>query len=537
RRTLDGIAVTPLGRAADLENRTTAGRPTRVGAWDIRSQVGLDDPKATHDAALAELEGGATSLWLVADGASGAPEVATALTDVLLDLAPVVLESRGDAIALAQAFLAYADERGLDPHPGSNLGADPVGAALRAERDPAIGEELAAVARLAADHGILGVVVDATVVHDRGASDVQELGYATALGAAYLRALTDAGLELAQAAALVEFRFAATGEQFPTIAKLRAARRLWARVLELSGAAESDRIQRQHAVTSRPMLSAYDPYVNMLRTTVAAFAAGVGGADAVTVLPFDSPLGRSESFGRRIARNVSHLLIEESRVAQVTDPAGGAYAVERLTDELAVAGWEELGRVEESGGVVAALTDASFWDRVAEVVARRDQQVAQRKRPITGLSEFPDAAETRLVRESDPLQPPVRRYGAAFEALRDEPRGSVFLASMGTVAAHTARVTFASNLFAAGGIAVTYPGPLPDVDAVLAAYDGRPVVCLAGSDAAYAEWGRELVAALREAGAQHVILAGKPGELDVDDSCAMGVDALAFLNRTREVSA
>src|SRR5690606_41372243 len=109
------------------------------------------------------------------------------------------------------------------------------------------------------------------------------------------------------------------------------------------------------------------------RTTVAAFAAGVGGADAVTVLPFDSPLGRSEAFGRRIARNVSHLLIEESHVAQVTDPAGGAYAVERLTDDLAVAGWAELGRIEEAGGAVAALADGSFHSRVEEVVAERDR--------------------------------------------------------------------------------------------------------------------------------------------------------------------
>ena len=158
----------------------------------------------------------------------------------------------------------------------------------------------------------------------------------------------------------MEFRYAATDEQFSQIAKLRAARRLWARVLELSegGAAE----QRQHVVTSRPMMSKYDPYVNMLRTTVAAFAAGVGGADSVTVLPFDSPLGRPETLGRRIARNTSPLLMWESHVAKVADPAGGSYAVEKLTDDLAVAAWEELGRIESDG------LDA-FQERVAAVVA------------------------------------------------------------------------------------------------------------------------------------------------------------------------
>ena len=151
------------------------------------------------------------------------------------------------------------------------------------------------------------------------------------------------------AAGLVEFRYAVTDEQFAPIAKLRAARRLWARVLELSGAAAAAAPQRQHAVTSRPMMSRYDPYVNLLRTTVAAFAAGVGGADAVTVLPFDSPLGRPETLGRRIARNTSALLISESHLARVADPAGGSFAVERLTDDLAHAGWAELGRLERRG--------------------------------------------------------------------------------------------------------------------------------------------------------------------------------------------
>lgn len=546
RATLDGVAVTPLGRAVDLEGLETRGRPTRSGAWDIRAQVPAADPRHAHEAALADLEGGATSVWLTATpDAEPGPLLDTVLEGVFIDLAPVVLDAGSGARSMAESFLTHARGRDVVPHPATNLGSDPVGVAVRSGESPGDGalDELVAVAGMARDAGVLGVVVDATAVHDRGASDAQELGYAVATGAAYLRALVDSGLDVDTAAGLVEFRLAATDEQFPTIAKLRAARRLWARVLELSGA--DSREQRQHAVTSRPMMSTYDPYVNMLRTTVAAFAAGVGGADAVTVLPFDSPLGRPEAFGRRIARNVSHLLVEESHLAKVTDPAGGAYAVERLTDDLARAGWAELGRIEESGGVLAALADGSLQARIDEVAAERDRLVAERKRPLTGLSEFPDAAETRLEREPDPTQPDVRRYGAAFEALRDDPRGRVFLASMGTVAAHTARVTFASNLLAAGSVEVVYPGPLADVDAAVAAYDGAPVVCLCGSDAAYAEWGPALVAALRDAGARHVVVAGKPtvrgpdGEvhLEVDDSCAMGVDALAFLTRTREVSA
>jgi methylmalonyl-CoA mutase len=419
---------------------------------------------------------------------------------------------------------------------------DPVGAHLRgfetlAGARSSTTEDIARAAELASRLGCRALVVDGTAVHDLGASDVQELGYVLALGAHYLRAFAEAGVAPDDAAELVEFRLAATDEQFVTIAKLRAVRRVWARMLELSGAAEDHRTMRLHAVTSRPMMTKYDPWVNMLRTCVAAFAAGVGGADAVTVLPFDARLGLPDAFARRIARNTSTLLVEESHVAKVADPAGGAFAVEKLTDDLAVSGWEELGRIESAGGLLAALDDGSLRSRIDEVVAERDRQVATRKRPITGLTEFPHLHET--LPERAPYAEgalPVRPYGEAFEALRDAPAEQpVFLATMGTIAAHTARASFASNLFAAGGIDVLNEGRHDDVESVLGHYTGQPVVCLVGNDKAYAAWGADLVAGLRDAGATWVILAGRPVEgFEVDDTCAMGVDALDFLTRTRE---
>jgi methylmalonyl-CoA mutase len=222
-------------------------------------------------------------------------------------------------------------------------------------------------------------------------------------------------------------------------------------------------------------------------------------------------------------------------VARVADPAGGSFAVERLTDDLARVAWDELGRIEASGGIVAALADGSLLTRVEEAAAVRAGEVATRRRPLTGLSEFPNLAESLPARDGDP--DPVDRYGAAFEALRDEPAATrVFLATLGPVAAHTARATFASNLLAAGGIAVDVAGPTDGVESVLAAYAGQPVACLAGTDTTYAEWGSDVVAALREAGATRVIIAGRPIE-GVDDSAATGVDALAFLTRTREALA
>src|SRR6478609_1873465 len=267
RTTLDGIGITPLGVPDDLTGLETSGRPTRQGDWDIRAYVDGRPAGLANEEALVDLDGGVTSLWLRVDADT---DLGTLLDRVLLDLAPVVFDGADPATTAG-----YLEGREL--HPETNLGV------------PA-DEATVAIAKSAQRLEVRGFVVDATKVHDRGASDAQELGWSMATAAAYLRTLTGAGLSVDEATSLVEFRYAATEEQFPTIAKLRAARRLWARVLQLSEA--DGRAMRLHAVTSRPMMSKYDPWVNMLRTTVAAFAAGVGGADSVTVLPFDSPLGR-----------------------------------------------------------------------------------------------------------------------------------------------------------------------------------------------------------------------------------------------------
>lgn len=534
RTTLDGIEVTPLGTADLVDGLATAGRPRRAGDWDIRAHLSGTDAKLTNEVALVDLTNGVTSLWVELGGGLGPQDLEAILTEVFIDLAPVVLDAPEDPLAAAEAYVALLKDRVVDPADGTNLGVDPIGARLRGVPTDST-DVLGAVAKLALEAGTLGVVVDATAVHDLGASEGQELGYSLAVGAAYLRSLTEAGIALDDALRLMEFRYAATDDQFATIAKLRAARRLWARIAELSDASPEVRAQRQHVVTSRPMMTKYDPWVNMLRTTVAAFAAGVGGADSVTVLPFDSALGRPDAFARRIARNTSSLLMYESHLAKVADPAGGSYAVEKLTDDLAKAGWAEFGRIEESGGIAAALDDGSLQSRVDETAAERESEIALRQRPLTGVTEFPNLAEVLPEREPDDVSKHVRRYGASFEAMRDEPAAStVFLATLGSVASHTARATFAANLFAAGGIAVDVAGPTEDAHEVVAAYAGQRVACLAGSDSTYGEWGADTIATLRAAGAQHVIVAGKVRDLEVDDSCAVGVNALEFLTRTRE---
>jgi methylmalonyl-CoA mutase len=495
RTTYDGVEIPPLGTA---EGTPSAGpRPSRAGAWDVRVRAGTDNARI-----LAELRAGATSLWVLTEDLE--PDQLEALLDgVLLDLAPVVLET--PTLAHAEALLARGPL-----HADSNLGAS-------------TDDDLVAIARLALDAGVRGIVVDAVAIHEQGASDVQELGWLLARGAQVLRVLEDAGIEPEEAVGLVELRVAVTDEQLPSIAKLRAIRVLWARMVYLCGVAEPR--TRVHAVTSRPMTSAYDVHVNLLRSTVATFAAGVGGADAVTTVPFDEPTGEISTRARRLARNISALLVDESHVARVADPAGGAYAVERLTDDLCQAAWAELGRIETEG-------EDAFLARVSDVKARREDDVAHRRRPMTGLSEFAHLADPVPARRNLSY-----RYGAAFEAMRREaPDAHVFLATLGPVAQHTAQAQFATNLLAAGGIRVDVAGATDGVDDLVAAYAGQSVVCFAGTDTAYTEWGSGSAHALRSAGATHVVVVGSPVDW-ADDTCDAEVDAVAFLTRTREALA
>ena len=555
RITLDGIEVPPLGTpelvvgvpAPGIPGQAPYTRGARLSSpeegWDVRAHVADGDAQRSAADVITDLENGVTSLWLsLGAGGIALEDLDVVLGDVLLDLAPVVLDCPSDPVGAARALVDLLDRKGVDAAAGTSLGGDPVGASLRGhdiDREQVV-TELATTAR---EHGLLALTVDGTAVHDLGATDAQELGYTMAVAADYLRILTErAGLDVATAAGLIEFRYAASDAQFATIAKFRAARRMWHRVLELSGAPDAAG-QVQHAVTSRPMMTKYDPWVNMLRTTVAAFAAGVGGARSVTVLPFDSPLGLPDALARRNARNTSALLVSESHVARVTDPGGGSFALERMTDDLAHAGWAQFQEIEREGGVVASLADDDgLCRRIQEqAVAARRRQVATRRRPITGVSEFPNLGEELPERKPWPegaLQ--VERYGAVFEAMRDEPATTpVLLATMGPIAQHTARASFAANLLAAGGVDTVSAGATQGPDDLVAALQEHPttVVCLAGTDAAYAEWGKQAVSALREAGATYVILAGKPGDNTVDgvdDSCAIGVDAVAFLGRVRE---
>ncbi|SBW18838.1 Methylmalonyl-CoA mutase small subunit [Candidatus Protofrankia californiensis] len=558
--TYDGVRIWPLYTAADVPGqpvgvpglapfvRGSRAQGPGTDGWDVRALHAHPDAKVTNSAVLTDLENGVTSLWLrLGEGGLGVPELADALHDVYLHLAPVVLDPGAQTAAAAEAYFELAAERRVPASDlAGSLGADPLGLAARTGAPADLDLAAALAVRCARGfRSLRAVVVDAQPYHDAGGSDAEELGASIATGVAYLRVLTAAGLSLAEAFGQLEFRYAATADPFATIAKLRAARRLWARVGEVCGAPPA-RAQRQHAVTSSVMMTCRDPWVNMLRTSLACFAAGIGGAEAVTVQPFDLKLGLPDDFSRRIARNTPIILQEESSLIQVIDPAGGSWYVESLTAELAAAGWAFFTEIERAGGMAAALSSGLVDARIAVTREKRADAIAHRHDPLTGVSEFPNPNEKLPERPPAPARSsgtaggglPIFDYDRDFEQLRDRAdrhlaatgsRPVVFLATLGSPVSFTPRATFATNLFQAGGCETPAAGPGTDPAAVAAAFtaSGARVACLCAHDKVYADAAAPVAAALKAAGARTVWLAGKPGGRAASDAEA-GVDGYVF---------
>ncbi|WP_280430770.1 methylmalonyl-CoA mutase family protein [Nocardia brasiliensis] len=521
--------------------------------WHVSAYFGGSDTAAVNREIMAGLESGISALWLgVGERGVAVADLPATLAGVLFDLAPLTLDA-GEVTAEAAAQV-FAVLDGYDATDRAqirvSLGAAPLTSRFAERGDLGLTETIT-LAETAAGRAetVRAITVDGTAFHDAGASDAQELGAAVAAGLAYLRALTER-LDIADALEQLAFRFAATDDQFATIVKFRAARQLWARVAHVCGAPDFGGAP-QHAVTSAAMMTQRDPWVNLLRTTLAAFGAGVGGADSVTVLPFDSALpagelGVSKSFADRMARNTQLLLLEESRLGFVQDPAAGSWYVEDYTSELAAKAWEFMQEIEAAGGYLAALDSGLLGERVAATKAARDADVAHRKTAVTGVNEFPNLAEQPLS-EAARQAGRVARYGAAFEELRNRSdaylaahgaRPKALLVPLGSVAEHNVRVTFIANLLASGGIESINPGPLA-IDGIAAAATeaGAPIAVLCGADKRYGTEAGAAVAQLRAAGVETVLLAGAAkavAELSdaqrPDGFLAAKIDAVAALS-------
>jgi methylmalonyl-CoA mutase len=577
-KTYDGLAIEPLYPRSP-QAQPIAGRAPGT-PWSIMQRVDHPDPAAANAEVLHDLENGATGLALVFRGSIGAhgygvtaseADIARMLEGVHLD-AGIALDldlspQTKDAGALLAALVK---RRGLAPAATDiRFGFDPIGAAAVGGGSPLSWSALtpifnAVISDLAAQ-GFRGPFAcgDGRAIHNAGGSEAQELAYVLAVAVQYLRALESGGIALDAARRMLYFRLAADADQFLTTAKFRALRKLWARVEDACGLAPAPALIAAEAAWR--MMSKRDPYVNMLRATIAVVGAGLGGADAVTVLPFTLPLGLPDRFARRIARNTQLMLLEESNLAKVADPAAGAGGIEDLTEQLCRATWTQFQEIEQAGGAWAALEQDLIQHKVAAVRGERERAIARRKDALTGTSDFPDLAEARVAvldvppvavpsypatLKFEPL--PAHRLAEPFEHLRDASdrmlaqtgaRPKVFLANLGTLADFTARATFAKNFFEAGGIeAVTSDGFATREEMIAACKaSGARLACLCSSDKVYAREADEAAKALKTAGADLIYIAGRPGEQEaalraagVQSFVYVGCDVLATLRAAHD---
>ena len=497
-KTYDGLRIEPIYQRAH-DATPVAGR-AEAAPWQIMQRIDHPDAAVANAQALHDLENGANGLTLVFAGANGARRfgleasaetIEQLLEGIILDAGIAVDLNFGPQSRMAPIHLAeFIKQKNIDIRKCDiRFGLDPIGTwavwGSSAFDWSEITATVTGVIKFLTTQGFKGpfAPADGRVIHDAGGSEVQELAFVLAVGVAYLRALEGAGIALDQAQSMVYARLSADADQFLTMAKFRALRLLWARIEQSCGLAPKPLFIA--ADTAWRMLTQRDPYVNMLRATMAVFSAGLGGANSITVLPHTLALGLPDAFARRVARNTQLVLLEESNLAKVSDPAAGAGGIEALTRELCEAAWTQFQEIEKAGGAYAALGNNVIQPKVAATRAARQTSIARRREVLTGASEFPNLHEARAtVLKAKPVEPipygkpkirfaalePIR-LAAPFEALRDQSdhilastgaRPKIFLANLGTPADFTARATFAKSFFETGGIeAIDGEGFLP----------------------------------------------------------------------------
>lgn len=572
-KTYDGLAIDPLA-PRHPNARPVAGR-TGGTPWDVLARIEHPDPARANEIALRELQNGANGLELVFAGSLGArgfglPPGEEALARVLDGVHPdagIVIDIDLPPFArdLPQQVAAAIKQRANPADAKVRFGYDPLTAIAMSGKLPLPWSQTAPLMA-----GLVGKLVqagfpgpfavgDGRVVHDAGGSEAQELAFALSGAVAYLRALETSGMTLDAARAAIYFRLSADADQFLTMAKFRALRKLWARVEAACGLAPKPALVA--AETAWRMMTQRDPQVNILRTSIAVFAAALGGADTITVLPFTAACGLPDRFARRIARNTQLVLAEESHLDKVADPAAGAGAVEDLTGKLCEAAWALFREIEAAGGPAAALESGFIQNKLATVRAARQAAAARRQDALTGVSIFPNLKETAAKVDAPfSAAPPAPagkiaplvpiRLAQPFEALRDASdrslaetgaRPTIFLATLGTPAEFTPRASYAQNFFEAGGIAAaSAAGETPLVDAFKKS--GAVLACLCSSDKVYEKEAKAAAQALKMAGAKHIYLAGRPGEhaealqaAGVQTFIYEGCDALATLKEAYDI--
>jgi methylmalonyl-CoA mutase len=580
----DGLRLKPLYTKHDTGGEMMPGVTRAESTWEACCPIDLRAPEAAIQETMAAVARGARSFWLSVDrrSSSWARLSASAVVEVLEATggAPVYLDARAVSPALAALLAAAARRRGAslaDLQGGFDF--DPLGS-LAGDGNlqwnlEACFELMTEMVRWTEAHAtnLRAVAVSTMPYAKAGAGAVQELAIALATAAEYLRRAEHGGVPPDVLCRRLRLIMPVGRDLFTEICKLRAVRMVWARLAEACGLLEIDRRLPVHAITSPTCLTTRDPWTNLLRSTTHCYAAVIGGADVVTVLPFDSALGRPDDLARRLALNTHNILREESRLDQVDDPAHGSYLFERLSHDLASAAWERFQRIEAAGGMAVHLRTGAIARELGETLSRKRRAIATRRDLITGVSSYPDLAEPRLCRQREsrgarPLpdeqstavrralgssiasfdeavdaasqgvsarnllelfpghdEPeqmtalPCDRDAAPFERLRDASdrqlertgtRPHVFLAAVGPASDHRRATGEVTRVLAAGGISTIRGEALEEVADAATAFEAS------GSSSAVICGSADLVGTvareLKARGALRVLAAGPPGD-------------------------
>ncbi|MDD6581676.1 MAG: methylmalonyl-CoA mutase family protein [Bacteroidales bacterium] len=554
-RTDEGFKVRPYYRAEDLKDIDylnalpdefpfTRGTKADNNAWEIVQNVKEKNAKKANEIALASINGGATTIAFNCKEIQNESDLATLLNGIDLTKVGVQFLHSKDYMTLIENFIKYLDTNKIDKSQvKGSTGFDAIAYCLREgkfyfSQDADMRKAVDLVKMTENMPKFKAVNVQGILMHNGGATIVQELGYVLGIANEYLAFATANGLTIDQIAGKMELTLSISSNYFMEIAKLRAIRLLWATMVSQYQPknVESCKI-RINSVASCWNKTIFDPYVNMLRTTTEGMSASLGGADSITLQPFDVAFKGDDDFSRRISRNVQIILKEESYFDKTVDPAAGSYYIENLTDSIAEHAWKLFQSVEAEGGITQMILDGKIKTAIEESCQKRNMDIATRKYILLGTNQFPNIKETML--EKIEVMPEEKRAGlqtyrgaVAFEELRLETeryaakngRPKVFLMKVGNLAMRQARSGFATNFFGCAGYEIIEPAGFDSIaegiEAAKAVKADIIVVC--SSDEEYATLGVEAAKAAKAAGFIFIV-AGNPTE-SIDALKAAGAD-------------
>jgi len=557
-KTYEGFNVKPYYRQEDLDNMKhlqalpgeypyTRGNKVADSDWDIRQDIDTQDIKEANELACEALSRGANAIAFNAKGIDTYDNLTELLRGIDIEKNAVHFISSSSYPSLVDLFIRLINDKNIDPAKvKGSVNFDSLSWLLLhgefyTTSDNNFVEAQHVIKSLHDLPNFKAITINGHYFHNAGASAVQELAFSLASANEYLAQLTAKGLGIDDIAPKMMFSFALGSSYFMEIAKLRAARILWAKIIEQYKGSEGSQKMFIHTVTSEWNKTIYDPYVNMLRTTTEAMSGAIGGTDSMTVQPFDLTYKKSDNFSNRIARNQQIVLKGEAYFDKVVDPSAGSYYIENLTDSIASHAWELFKLVEDKGGFINCIKSDFIYEQIEATSKKKIADITKRKKVFVGTNNYPNSGENML----DKIEPTtkltdlaglkMKRGAEAFEALRvstedfekrEGKRPSVLLYKIGNPAMRTARAMFTTNFFAVAGYSVIDENPFDTVEKGMEAVakHNPSIVVICSSDDEYATLGVEAAKKIKERDANTmVVVAGNPTDI-IDQLKAAGVN-------------